>query len=95
MDTEAALAKLLDFIKDRGSQVHNLHSANTEHTLKSQGMCEMPGSQAKSRAGAICSSLPELSWGGVAGARLEHGMGSECPQPVPRVLGGGGEDCGS
>lgn len=54
----------------------------------------MPGSQAKSRAGAVCSSLPELSWG-VAGARLEHGMGSECPQPVPRVSGGGGEDCGS
>lgn len=54
----------------------------------------MPRSQAKSRANAICSSLPELSRG-VAGARLEHGMGSECPQPVPRVSGGGGEDRGS
>lgn len=45
----------------------------------------MPGSQAKSRAGCSLPFLPELSWGGRA--RLEHGMGSECPQPVPRVSG--------
>ena len=85
VDTEAPLAKLWDFIKVRGSQVHNLHSANTEHTLRARKCARCQ--DLKQRAG-------QMQWG-VAGARLEHGMGSECPQPVPRVSGGGGEDCGS
>ena len=92
MDTEAALAKIWDFIKDRGSQVHNLHSANTEHTLRARKCARCQ--DLKQKAGQVQSALPSQSsaggWPGpgwsMAWGLSVHSLCLECPGEIGRIV---------
>lgn len=92
MDTEAPLAKLWDFIKVRGSQVHNLHSANTEHTLRARKRARCQ--DLKQRAGQMQSALPSQSsvggwlgpgWSMAWGLNV-HSLCLECQGEVGRIV---------
>lgn len=89
---QAVLADPRDLTKNGDSQFTPSLSKRLTYT-QSQGVWEMPGSQAKSKVDTDCCFPRELSPGAVSVGLWDQavlGVGSKFPQPVPRVSEGEG-----